>query len=262
LQRCGVSGDSPRPHLDWLAVLTGGKATPTREDADLELLGLGLYTPQEASLLLRIPPSTLRRWLEGYSFPIDRLAKSHKPALVAPALPRRGNALTLTFLDLVQLRVVKALRDADIALQRIRTAAEGAVDLFGTSHPFASVRFKTDGRRLFADVPQSGPGQALVELGRPSQATLRTMLDKSLREISYATTGLADRWFVAGPDGGVVIDPRISFGTPVVVKANVPTHIIRDQARVTPDEHLLASWFALDVSQIRNALRYEEQLAA
>src|SRR5207244_9887968 len=113
-----------------------------------ELLGVGLYTPQEAALLLRIPPSTLRRWLEGYSFPIERLARSHKPALIAPALPRRrdGSTLTLTFLDLVQLRVVKALRDADIALQRIRAAAEGAVDLFATSHPFASIRFKTDGR--------------------------------------------------------------------------------------------------------------------
>lgn len=212
--------------------------------------------------MLRIPPSTLKRWLEGYSFPVDRLVRTHKPALVAPALPRRGNTLTLTFLDLVQLRVVKALRDVPIPLQRIRTAALGAVDVFSTSHPFASVRFKTDGRRLFADVAQPGNEVALVELGRPSQRALRQILEKSLREISYATTGFADRWYANGPKGGVVIDPRISFGTPVVVSANVPTHVIRDQARVTPDEKRLASWFDLEVSQIRDALRYEEQLAA
>ena len=221
---------------------------------------MGLYTPGEASRLLRIPPSTLRRWIEGYSFPLDRWSKSHKPALVAPALPRYGKTLTLTFLDLVQLRVVKALRDEDIALQRIRMAAEEAVELFETSHPFASVRFKTDGRRLFAEAPGDA---GLVELKRPSQGALREVLEDSLREISYATTtGLANRWYVAGRDGGVVIDPRISFGAPVVENANVPTHIIRDQARVTPDEHRLASWFALEVGQVRNALRYEDQLAA
>lgn len=184
------------------------------------------------------------------------------PALVAPALPRQGKTFTLTFLDLVQLRVVKALRDEEIALQRIRTAAEQAVILFSTSHPFASVRFKTDGRSLFANLSQEDSPDVLVELQRPTRATVRAVLEDSLREISYATTGLADRWYVAGPKGGVVVDPRISFGKPVVENANVPTEVIRDQARATSDIHALASWFALEPRQIRNALHYEEQLAA
>jgi len=184
------------------------------------------------------------------------------PALLAPALPRHGNTFTLTFLDLVQLRVVKALRDEKLALQRIRTAAEEAVELFGTSHPFASVRFKTDGRRLFADVPQPQSPDVLVELRRPSRSTVRGVLEDSLREISYATTGLADRWYAAGPKGGVVIEPRIAFGKPVVETANVPTEVIREQARVTPDIRQVASWFALAPKQIMDALRYEEQLAA
>jgi len=168
----------------------------------------------------------------------------------------------LTFLDLVQLRVVRALRGETLSLQSIREAAETAVDLFDTSHPLASVRLKTDGRRIFSRLLESD-ADVLVELARPAQSALRADFEESLREISYATeTGLANRWYVAGPDGGVVIDPRISFGTPVVVRANVPTHIIREQGRSAPDPERLAQWFQLDAKQVKDALRYEELLAA
>jgi uncharacterized protein (DUF433 family) len=129
---------------------------------------------------------------------------------------------------LVQLRVVRAFREVGVPLQRVRSAAEVAGDLFGTSHPLAHLRLKTEGRG----------------------------------EISYQTeTGLAERWYAAGPGGGVVLDPAIAFGTPVVVGANVPTRVIWDQSTVEPDVDRLAGWFRLDVRQVQDALRYEQRLA-
>jgi uncharacterized protein (DUF433 family) len=228
-----------------------------------DLLGVGLYTPAEASRLLRIPSSTLRRWVEGYSFPLARATKTFMPALVAPALPRLGRTFTLTFLDLVQLRVVKALRDEDVALQQIRVAGEQAMSLFRVSHPFASVHFKTDGRRVYAEVP-GADNELLIELRHPDRVASRPVLKESLREISHARSygALADRWYAAGPEGGVVIDPRIAFGKPVVDRANVPTEVIRDQARAARNLEAVASWYGLTTKQVRNALDYEQQLAA
>jgi len=88
------------------------------------------------------------------------------------------------------------------------------------------------------------------------------VVEQSLREISYATeTGLANRWHVAGPGGGIVIDPRIAFGEPVVEGVNVPTRTIWEQSQADKEPEALASWFRLDVKQVKDALRYEAQLA-
>jgi uncharacterized protein (DUF433 family) len=228
--------------------------------SDSGLLGVGLYTPADACHLLRIPASTLRRWIDGYTFPLARWSKRHQPGLFEPALPRTGGKLTLTFLDLVQLRVVRALRlDAKVPLQRIRTAAEVAADLFSTSHPLAFVRFKTEGRRIFASL-DGDQDFAMVELSAPAQGALDVFAQ--LREISYLTeTGLAGRWYPNGEKGGVVIDPKLAFGAPVLIDSGVPTHAIWEQSKSVKEPIRLADWFRLDVQRVNDALRYESELA-
>jgi uncharacterized protein (DUF433 family) len=228
-----------------------------------DLLGRGLYTIPEASRLLGCPSGTVRRWVQGYGFPLSRWARSHKPWLFEPALPRIKGETTLTFLDLVQLRVVQGFRGAGVPLQRIRTAAVTAADIFETSHPLASERFKTDGRDIFAHALDRGADLGLVKLSAAAQKAFPQMVEESLREISYATeTKLAERWYVAGRDGGIVIDPRIAFGAPVIERVNVPTRVVWEQAQSEPEPDALARWFDLDLAQVRSALKYEERLLA
>lgn len=225
------------------------------------LLTVGLYAPAEVSHLLGIPLSTVHRWIEGYSFPLARHFRAKKPPVFVPALPRIEGRLTLTFLDLVQLRVVRAFREAGVPLQRIRSAGEIAGDLFGTSHPLAHLRFKTEGRGVWSDATTTGERE-IMNLSDAGQRAFPEVVAESLKEISYATEPeLADRWYAAGPGGGVVVDPQIAFGAPVVVKANVPTGAVWAQSRSEPDVHRLASWFRLDVRQVQDAIRFEERLA-
>jgi len=234
----------------------------TTTNVPIDLLSVGLYSPVDASRLLSIPVATLRRWVEGYSFPLSSWSRSHKPAVFARSLPRVDGALTLTFLDLVQLRVVQGFRTAGVPLQRIRVAAETAAAVFDTSHPLAFHRFRTDGRDIFADAVEKGRDWGLVNLSASGQKVFPEVVEQSLREISYATeTGLAARWHVAGPGGGIVVDPRIAFGEPVVEGVNVPTRIVWEQSRADNEPEALAAWFRIGVKQVRDALRYEAQLA-
>lgn len=235
--------------------------TTAVRDAQPNLLTVGFYTPAEISHLLGIPLSTVHRWIEGYSYPLMRHFKAKKPPVFVPALPRAQGRLTLTFLDLVQLRVVRAFREAGVPLQRIRTAGEVAGDLFGTSHPLAHLRFKTEGKSVWSDIATSG-SRDVMNLSAAGQRAFSEIVSESLREVSYATEpALADRWYAAGPGGGVVVDPGIAFGAPVVVEANVPTAAVWAQSRSEPDVHRLASWFRLDVRQVQDAIRFEERLS-
>jgi len=173
------------------------------------LLGIGLYSVNDVSVLLGIPTTTVHRWIVGYSFPLSRWSKSHKPPVFIPSLPRSDGKVGLTFLDLVQLRVVQGFRKAGVPLQRIRVAALTAADVFGASHPFAFERFKTDGRDVFAKVVVDAAEVGLLNLSSGGQRAFPEWVEQSLRELTFATkTRLAERWYIAGPGGGVVIDPR------------------------------------------------------
>ena len=133
-----------------------------------DLLSVGLYTPVEVSYLLGIPSSTVRNWLEGYSFPLARHFLSRKPPLFLPALPKVKGRLALTFVDLVQLRVVRAFREAGAPLQRIRMAAQFAGEVFGTSHPLAHLRLKTEGRGVWSD-SGAGAEREVLDLSAAAQ---------------------------------------------------------------------------------------------
>ena len=240
----------------------GALLTRNEEAKKTDYLGVGLYPIPEAARLLGIPSATVHRWVEGYSFPLARWSKSHKPPIFVPALPRSSGQLTLTFLDLLQLRVVQGFRRANVPLQRIRVAAQTAASLFGTSHPLAFERFRTDGRGIFADLLTYDARPGLVDLGAAAQSVFPEIVEQWLKEISYTTeTHLANRWYVAGPGGGVVIDPQVAFGSPVIVGLNVPTRVIWDQSKSEPEPEALAAWFRLDVKQVQDSLRYEQQLA-
>lgn len=168
----------------------------------------------------------------------------------------------LTFLDLVQLRLVQGFRGAGVPLQKIRTAGVTAADVFRTSHPFASERFKTDGRDIFAEVVVDATDVGLLNLSAAGQRTFPEHVERSLRELTFATeTRLARRWHAAGVGGGIIVDPGIAFGRPVVEGTGVPTSVIWEQSH-TESEASLAQWFRLEEKQIRDALRYEETLLA
>lgn len=224
-----------------------------------ELLDVGLYTPTEVARILGIHPSTIARWIEGYSFPLANHFRSKRPPVFVPALPRIQGRITVTFLDLVQLRVVRAFREAGVTLPRIRVAGQTAGDVFGTSHPLAHLRLSTDGRSVWSVI---GRGDGLVDLSSGGQTAFPELVASSLKEITYASeTGLAERWYAAGPGGGVVLDPSVAFGAPVTVDDHVPTRAIWDQSISEPNPERLANWFEIDVVRVHDALRFERRLA-
>jgi hypothetical protein len=101
----------------------------------------------------------------------------------------------------MEARFIDAFRKADVAWRVIRLCAERACQLCGGDHPFATQRFRIDGRTIFAEIA----GQAGEELAcvRPHHRPDR-------------------------PANPIVLDPRRSFGQPIVSTGGVPTAVIAD----------------------------------
>ena len=95
-------------------------------------LGVGYYSRAEAARLLSMTPSRVRRWVSGYTYWLvrsddDRERRAQGP-VVKTDLPLVDQAMALSFVELMELRVVKAFLERGISLQRVRKAAALARD--------------------------------------------------------------------------------------------------------------------------------------
>src|SRR3546814_7864286 len=93
--------------------------------------------------LLHMQAVTLRRWLCGYDY--DREDGVHQqPPLWRAQYDADQDGLLLGFRDLVEARIVHALRKSRIGLPTIRLCIDRAKEQLGAAHPFSTKAFQSE----------------------------------------------------------------------------------------------------------------------
>ena len=115
--------------------------------------------------------------------------------------------------------------------------------------PLIAAKFQTNGMDLF--VEELGK---LTNASSEAHAEMESALRASLARVEHDTDGLASRLFpfIRGEgeeSKAIVIDPRLSFGRPVVAKTGVPVSVI--VARFSA----IANDYGISVDQIQDAIR-------
>lgn len=221
---------------------------------------IAAYTVAEAAHYLLIPPATLRSWVAGRYYPVRRGRKFFNPVI---DVPRRGE-LHLSFVNLVEAHVLDAIRrQHEVPLHKVRTAIQYLRRHFKSEHPLADQRIETDGRDLF--VQKLG---ALINISKDGQLAMRELLDNHLRRIEWDASGFAARLypFTRKRENHepkvVMIDPRISFGRPVLVGTGIPTAIIAERYKAGESIEQLADDYKRKPLEIQEAIRCELTLQA
>jgi uncharacterized protein (DUF433 family)/DNA-binding transcriptional MerR regulator len=231
--------------------------------------GIGIYSRPEAARLLGMTPSRLRRWVSGYTYWLrydrsDARQRRSRPPVIATDLPVIDSFIALSFLELMELRVVKALVDKGVSLQHVRAAARLASEHFRTDHPFASCRVFTDGSSIFSAMSSEEASPDVVKWQRAEieQLVAGGIFESFLQEIQFdPETSLAYRWWPLGQSRPVVLDPRISFGAPIIDGTAVRTvTVARMAAHLSVNEAAVA--YELERRQVEAAVEFEAQLAA
>jgi len=205
-------------------------------------LGQGAYRPTEAARLAGTSATTIGRWLRGDPAPGRKMA---------PVLARDARGL-LSYLDLVELAFVADFRRLGLPLKRLRQGHDYLKTTFGVHHPFAQVRFQTDGLHLLAPF-----GDQLLAVDAGGQLSWPTMIQDRLGQLDYDDGGVAVRWFPRGRHGGVVVDPFVGFGSPLIEGTGMPTWAVRDRHRAGEPPTAIAEDLGLTAGQITAALRLE-----
>jgi uncharacterized protein (DUF433 family) len=210
------------------------------------------YSIPQAARYLRVPVTTLRYWVLGQNYREDSGRKRAEPVIM---LPENGNHL-LSFFNLTEAHILRAIRkDYNIQLPQIRAAIDFLGEKFGTIHPLIQHSFKTDGARLFVNelgrlIDASGWGQLAMHdmMIHLERVEFKNQMAGRL----YPFTRLRD----PGPKS-VFIDPRYSFGRPVLATIKIPTGVIADRYAAGETVQELASDYGCEGLDIEEAIRCE-----
>lgn len=213
--------------------------------------------------------SRLRRWVNGYTYWLHRaharVRQERPPVISKRELPIVRGVVTLSFLELMELRVVRVLVDRyRLPLQTVRKAAQVAQRTFETRYPFASRAVYIEGQQIFAALSTDPDDAHVIELrlGRTAQIQWALIFEPLMREVEFhPQTSLAERWWPLGRDREVVLDPAVMFGAPVIAGSRVRTNLAAAMAAVSSAAATAAA-FGIPESGVRAAVELERRLKA
>jgi hypothetical protein len=181
-----------------------------------------VYTIAEAARLCGLSAAQVRRWVRRYSFHRGEKIQT-SPFGLSQRLSENGT-VGLDFLDLIEIRYVKAFIEADVSWPVLRAAHAQAAAMLRVDHPFATKKFFTDGQTILMKIAEP----ALHDL-MGNQLVFSRILERYLagaEGLDFDDRNLAVRWWPMGRKRLVVIDPERSFGQPIVSTEGVPTAVL------------------------------------
>lgn len=210
------------------------------------------YSVAEAAHYLGIPVSTVRYWAAG------RPGVS-KPLIESAAL----HPIALSFLNLVELHVLGAIRrEYEVSLPKVRMAVQYLKKQYRSSNPLWSHQLAKDGLDLF--IEQYG---RLINISRAGQLAMREVLVTSLKRIERDNSGIPIKLYpftrsdIHDAPKLVVIDPRLSFGQPVIAGTGLATEVIAERYKAGESMDDLAKDYGREKAEIEEAIRCELEAA-
>lgn len=221
------------------------------------------YRGSEAARLLALPISTVNAWCFGQAYKNSHGDSKRFQAIITPASARRR---LLSFANLCELHILGTIRRHHrVTLPKVRSALKYVRNQLAIERPLLDQAFQTNGVALFVE----HAGQ-LLNVSAAGQAAMRGEFEVALSRIHRNDSGQPVRLFpLSRPSSPsttqprvVAIDPRVGFGRPIVAPAGVRTEVIADRFAAGDSPAEMAEDYGVNESDILEALRFEQRLAA
>lgn len=217
-----------------------------------DLLERQLYTVGEAARLLRLPSSTLRRWLEGFTAG----GRFYEPVI----RPQPTGSDVVTWAEFVEAGFLREYRAKRVSLQHLRPVIDQMRRQFDVRYPLAHFKpyVDTASRQLVLGIQRAAQLEdelaLLVRLpGGQLQwaAAVQAFIDK----VEFDAEGIVERMRPLGSASPVVIDPEVVFGVPQV--KGIRTEVIAESYAEDGSWERVAHDWHLGVEEVQAALQWE-----
>jgi uncharacterized protein (DUF433 family) len=157
---------------------------------------------------------------------------------MAPVFGEKGSesgAPLLSYLDMIEILVAVRFTQYGGKLEKVRMARAFAAEQWPKlRYPFASLSLKMAGGEMLHDFEEKhGEAKLSISIGTPSarQNTLPVIVEDALDLQDFGDDELSVRWYPAGREVPIVVDPRFGGGRPTIVRRGVTVDIIAKRFR-------------------------------
>lgn len=211
------------------------------------------YPLAEAAHYVRLAPATLRSWVVGRPYPVQRGEGFFQP-LIRPA---DSNGHVLSFNNLIEAHVLRALRsDHGVPIRAVREALTYAEREFKIERLLLRKELTTTAGELFLD--RYGE---LINLSASGQIAIRKILEAYLARVDWERSFPIRLYpFLSGElleKRSIAIDPKIAFGRPILVKRSISTAVIAERIDAGESVESIASDYDLSSEEVEEAVVYE-----
>lgn len=224
-----------------------------------QLLGKGIYTVPDAARLSRVTQRRIRYWLKG--IPSEEAPETTDRRLWRGELCPIDDKLALGFLDLQEVRFIDAFLKAGVSWHLLRKAHGIARRRYDIEHPLCTRSFVTDGSHIIEEIAEVSDDIAYEEVVQ-GQRVFPKVIQPFLRELEFADDDQLVRWWPLGKERAVVLDPCRQFGQPITARSGIATDILREAVTAGQTVEEIADWYEVDVVAVRDAIEFEQGLAA
>ncbi|MCU0545260.1 MAG: DUF433 domain-containing protein [Oscillatoriaceae cyanobacterium Prado104] len=230
---------------------------------NFESRDIPIYSIPQAAQYLRLRKDRLRHWVVGWYSETKGDKRFFEPLIELSRynniqLLPQSKMILLSFTNLVEAHVLTAIFQATgCSRKQLSIKLDYLKHHFSIPHLYARIEFEIEGIALLFD----RFGQELIASEREQEA--RQILDSYFDRIVRDRTGLPIKLYpftklpgVSEPKT-VTIDPRISFGRPVLAETGIPTAMLAERYKAGESIDELAEDYNCDRLQIEEGIRSE-----
>jgi len=180
-------------------------------------LGSGIYTVPDIGRLLGLPQSKVRRYVNDYWD--ERLGK--KLFNETYSWSTGNNVKAVNFYTLIELYTCFYLKELGVSTRQILKSRIAMARDLHVTYPFASSKLLSDGKKIWYEFKD-----CIVNADGTRQTDFVEFIRNFANKIDFDDHKIAERFWPAGKQSSVVVDPHHQFGQPVIEGTNINTEVI------------------------------------
>ena len=180
-------------------------------------LGSGIYTIPDISKLLGLPQSKVRRYLNEYW---DELL-GKKLFNETYSWSTGNNIKAVNFYTLIELYTCFHLQEVGVSTREILKSRIAISKDLGIPYPFANAKLLSDGKRIWYEFKDN-----IVKADGSRQTDFIEFIKDFANKIDFNSNKIAGRFWPAGKQSSIVVDPHHQFGQPIIEGTNINAEVI------------------------------------
>jgi uncharacterized protein (DUF433 family) len=213
------------------------------------MLGTGIYTIPDISLILGIPYSKINRWVN--SFWNDKFAKNYSAQYTWNVDATKA----VNFFTMIEIYTFYQLSLSGVTSREILNAHEKLSAQFNTPYPFAKKEIinclRTDGKKVLFE-QRNGVIYSLDI----RQQTYLGFIKEFFKNLDFDDDSVALRLWPMGKEKSIVCDPHHQFGQPVISGTNINAETLYELYKSGEPEWFIADLYKLSVSKVNDAILF------